>query len=234
MNDSSLARIAGVLFSPTRTFELIRERPTWLVALVLLVGVGVLGGYLAADKLDWEEIARQQIEQSGRQFSEDQIERQIDIVEGFGPKAMLFGPLIGAPLVYLLIALLIWVLLKMLGADFPYKASLATTLHGLMPTVVSGLLSIPVVLSREELNSEVTRSGSVLKSNLAAFAPEETGNAMLALLSSIDVFSFWSLALLTIGYGVVARVSRGKAAAAVVGLWAVYVLLKVGMAAIGG
>lgn len=234
MDDSSIARIVGALFSPVRTFEAIGQRPTWLLALVLLVGIGVLGGYLAADKLDWEGVARQQIEQSGRQLSEDQIERQIDLIESVGPKGMLVGPLVGAPVVYLLIALLFWVLLKLLGADFSFKASFATALHGLMPTAVSGLLSMPVVLSRDELSSEVTRTGGVLKSNLAAFAPEEAGGAILALLSSIDLFSIWSLTLLTIGYAVVARVSRGKAAAAVVGLWAVYVALKVGMAAITG
>ncbi len=234
MNDSSIARVVGVLFSPTRTFELIRERPTWLVALVILVLLGTAGGYLVGQKLDWEEVARGQLAQSSRQLSEDQIEQSIAITESFGPKMAVVGPLLGGPVIYLLVALLFWVLLKMLGGDFSYKASFATTVHGLMPSGVSALLSLPVIMSRGELDYEAVRSGGLLASNLGAFASEETGAAMLALLSSVDLFSIWSLILLSIGFAVVAKVSQTKAATAVVGLWVVYVLFKVGAAAVSG
>ena len=234
MNDSSFARVVAVLYSPQATFEAIRARPTWLVALVLLVVLGTLSGYLIGQRLDWEEVAREQLAQSSRQLSEDQIEQSIEFTEWFAPKMVVAGPLLGGPVIYLLVALVFWVLLKLLGGELSYKASFATTLHGLIPSAVSALLALPVILSREELSYEVIRAGSVLKSNLGTFAPEETGAAMLALLSSIDVFSIWSLFLLSVGYAVVAKVSRGKAAGAVVGLWALYVLFKVGAAAIQG
>lgn len=235
MNDSSLARLVGVLFSPGRTFELIRQRPTWLVALVVLVLLGTLSGYLISDRLDWEDVTREQLAQSSRQLSEEQIEQSIAFTESFAPKMVIVGPLLGGPVIYLLIALLYWVLLRLLGGELTYKASFATTLHGLVPSAgVAVLLGLPVILSRGELSYDVIRTGSVLASNLGSFAPEETSTSMLALLSSVDVFSIWSLILLSIGFAVVARVSRAKAASAIVGLWAVYVLFKIGAAAIQG
>ncbi len=234
MNDSSIARVVGVLFSPTRTFELIREKPKWLVALLILVLLGTAAGYMLGQKLDWENVAQEQLNQSSRQLSEEQREKAIEMTEMLGPKMVIAGPLVAGPAVYLLMGLIFWVLLKLLGGDFSFKTSFATTLHGLMPNGISALLTLPVVMSRSELDYEAVQSGSVLASNLGAFAPEDTGGAVLALLSSVDIFSIWSLALLSIGFAVTAKVSRGKAAAAVIGLWVVYVLFKVGAAAIQG
>ncbi len=75
--------------------------------------------------------------------------------------------------------------------------------------------------------------GALLWSNPAFLAGDEASLALLAFLSSLDVFSFWSLALLTIGFSVAGRVSKGQAATCVVGIWVLYVASKVGLAAIG-
>jgi hypothetical protein len=78
---------------------------------------------------------------------------------------------------------------------------------------------------------EELQSGQFLMSNLGFLASEETSKAVLALLTSVDVFSIWCIALLTFGYQIVARVSRGTALGTVLALWIVGVLIKVGMAA---
>lgn len=234
MSDSSIGRVAGVLFSPTRTFEAIRERPTWLVALVVLVLLGVAAGAMLGQKIDWEEVAREQLAQSGRQISEQDMERAISVTETLGSAMVYAGPLVFGPLAYLLMALLFWVMLKLLGGEFSYKTSFATTLHGLMPNAVSALLTMPVILSRNELDMDQVNTGTLLASNLGAFAPEETSNIMRTLLASVDVFSIWSVVLLTIGFSVVGSVSRGKAAATVIALWIVYILIKIGGAALQG
>lgn len=234
MNDSSLSRVVGVLFSPTRTFEAIRERPTWLVTLGVLVVLGMLLGHFVSQRLDVEEVVRASIADSGRQLSDDQVEQAIALQERVLPVVSVGGPAVFWPVGCLIVALLFWVLLKMLGGELPYKASLATAVHGLVPSGVSALLTLPVVLSRGDLSYEEVRSSGILASNAAAFAPEETAPALLALLSSLDVFTIWSVILLSIGYSVVAGVSRGKAAAVVIGLWIAFILFKVGAASVFG
>jgi len=104
--------------------------------------------------------------------------------------------------------------------------SLAVTLHGLVPGAVAALLSIPVVLGSETLEYEAVKSGSLLASNAAVFAPEDAGPVLTSVLGSLDVFSLWTMALLVIGYRLAAKVTRGTAIGAVVGLWLVYVLGK--------
>lgn len=232
MENSSFGRLAGVLLAPVKTFQSIAERPTWVVALVVLVALALTASVLMTGRMDMEELVRESVAQQGREVSEQQVEQAIEFQEKFGAVFAMLGPLFFFPVGCLLIALLVWVTLKLLGSDFPYKTSFAATVHGLVPTGVGGLLALPVILSRAEFSYDDVKTGSILASNLGALAPEDSSLALQTLLSSIDVFSIWCVVLLSIGYSVVARTSRAKAAAVVVALWVVWIVIKVGWAAI--
>jgi hypothetical protein len=54
--------------------------------------------------------------------------------------------------------------------------------------------------------------------------------AVKAALSFFDVIGLWQLALLVIGTAIVAKVSKGKAAAVVVGWWLLGLIGSVGIA----
>jgi FtsH-binding integral membrane protein len=56
--------------------------------------------------------------------------------------------------------------------------------------------------------------------------------ALHALLQSVDLFSIWTLILLVIGFSLAAKVSRKSAAAVVIVVWILFVLGKVGFAAL--
>ena len=77
---------------------------------------------------------------------------------------------------------------------------------------MASVLSLPAILGRAEFHFEDLQTGSVLPSNLGYLAPEEASPAVLALLSSVDVFSLWTLVLLAIGVATVGRLKRGTAA----------------------
>ncbi len=231
MEQSEFGRLPGVLVAPGRTFKAIAERPTWIVALVALVAVSLLATVVITPRLDMEKIVREQIAQSGRQVSADIVDRQIEFAQKF--RWVLAGiGLVAQPVVYLLVALVFWVLFRLLGSELDFKRSFSVVVHGYLPAVVSGLLSLPVILSQPTLDYERVRSGSFLYSNPGAFLGPGTSKALMSLLSSLDVFSLWSVVLLAIGYRVVGRVSRAAAIGGVVALWAVYVLGKVGLSAI--
>ena len=55
-----------------------------------------------------------------------------------------------------------------------------------------------------------------------------------ALLSSLDLFTIWVIVLLVIGFAYVARISKTKAAIAVVSLWFLIILFKLVPAALQG
>lgn len=223
--------IWGVLLSPERTFRALAARPAWLPALLLLVCTALALSVVVTPKLDMKQVIREAIEDSGQEVTAAQLERQVALADKF-KWAGTVSQVVLQPAVYLLMAGIFLVLLRLMGSEIDFRRSLSVSVHGMMPFVLASLLAIPVVLSRHELSLKEVQSSRFLYSNLAAFAPESTGKALTALLSSVDLFSIWAIVLLTIGFRVVGRVSKVAAWGVVIALWAVVVAGKVSLAAI--
>lgn len=230
MHDSSFGRLIGALVSPTRTFEAIARRPTWVVPLVVLMLLGIGASLLVFQHVDMAEVIARDTERQGQELTDEQIEKFAGVAEKFGIGCVVVAPPVG----YLLFALVLMVAFKVIGGEIGFPASFSVTLHAMMPWAVASILTIPVALGTETFSYEQVKSSTFIASSAAAFAPEGTGPTLLALLASLDLFSLWTLALLVIGFSVAAKVSKGKAAVTVIALWVVYVGFKVGMAALGG
>ena len=231
MNDSSLGRLLGALVSPGATFRSIAARPTWAVPFVLMVALSLVLGYLVLDRIDYEQLLHQQNEKSG-QMTAEQMDQQATRLHNMTPALAAAQSLLVSPALFLFIALLFWVGFRLVGSEMTYKASLSTSLHALLPSAVASLLTIPVILQRKSLTVAESRAGGFLASNLAALAPEGTGAALRALLGSMDLFNVWVVALLLIGYGAVAKVSRTATTAVVVTLAVAALALKILLAAL--
>ena len=73
---------------------------------------------------------------------------------------------------------------------------------------------------------------TVLKSNPAFLVDLEAQPVLFGLLSSLDVFVIWTLALMSIGYAHMSRFSKAKSATIVFGLWLSWILVKTGGSAL--
>ncbi|HEY2293300.1 MAG TPA: YIP1 family protein [Thermoanaerobaculia bacterium] len=234
LEDSGFGRLIGVLVSPGKTFRSIAERPTWGVALIILLITTTAVGVLAntrIDKNDLRQVVQERIEKSrGGQATPEQVEQGLAMAEKVNSVTRWLIPLF-AVVIYLVVAALFFGAFHFFGgSDIPYGTSFAVTLHSFIPGLIAGLLTLPVILSREHVNLKAAQSGNLLASNLGAFAPESLGTAAKSLLSSLDLFAIWSVVLLVIGYRIAAKVSTATAATVVVVLWALYVAFKVGLA----
>ena len=232
MEDSSFGRLFGVLFAPGKTFRSIAERPTWAVALLVILLVMGVVWYLAGERTDYREVMTQTLQQGGREVPPEQIERQIEVMEKAGPAINAVSRPLVTALLLLFSALVSWLIFKLLGSDFSYRSALAVTVHASMPYVVGLLLSIPVILSRESLGFDDLKTGTFLQSNLAFLAPPEAPTWQFAALASLDFFALWGLVLSIIGYRAVSRLSTQTVAITVVALWLVFVGIGVGLAAL--
>lgn len=231
MHESAFGRIFSILAAPEKTFRSIAERPTWAVPMILLVLLGTVVGWAVGQRVDFEQTIRQEMADRGEKMSEAQIEQTIEMMEKFGSVFSL-APAVLSPVVYLLIALVFMVALRLSGSEIRFDQTLSLTLYSMMPWVIHGLLSLPLILRLEEIDPKAMQQGGVLASNLAALAPEGSGQLLVTLLASIDLFSVWTLVLLTIGFRVVGKVSTTAAAAVSITLWLLYVAGKLGFAAI--
>lgn len=232
----SLKRIAEVLWAPTETFRRIGERPTWAVALVVLLALGGVLGYLAVQKIDpgdQRDLVRETLEERG--LRGDELERAVDqgmeVNQKIAPWTPIF-PVAFGTLAYLMVALLFWVAFRLAGGELGFPQSFSVVVHGFVPQGLGALIAVPVVLGQESLDPEAVQRGSFLASNLGSLAPEDASRVVVSLLSSLDLFALWTVILLVIGYSVVARVSKGVAGSAVVGAWLLWVALKVGFMAL--
>lgn len=229
LTDNGWGRVLGALVSPIRTFESIKMGPTWVAPLVVLFGLSLASTLIVWPKVDFEATVRTQLEKQGQEVDEETLANAVEMQRKIGlPCAV-----VAMPLGLLVFALVLMVAFNLLGGELDFKHSLSTTLYSMMPWAVAALLTIPVVLGQTSIDAEAMQSGGLLASHLGVLAPEGASPLLLALLSSFDLFSFWAIALFIVGYAIVAGVSRAAAAGTVFGLWVLWIVIKVGLAALG-
>jgi hypothetical protein len=230
--ESSFGRLIGVLVAPAKTFRSLAERPTWVVALLVVVLSPLLPGILAVPKIDWEAIAKANLEKMDVQVPQEQLDKQVELMEKVGPVTTYAAPVFFT-IGLLLFALVFWGAFTLAGGELGFKRSLTVVSHGMLPVVVSALLSVPVILRLDTIGPEVAQAGSYLQSNLAFLLPTDANPMLTALLSKIDVFSLWSLVLLVIGFRWCGKVSLKASLVTVLLLWMVWVGTNVGFAGLG-
>jgi hypothetical protein len=117
------------------------------------------------------------------------------------------------------------------GASLNFKSSLGIVSYAYMPGVLGGLLGILVLFLKDPSTIDLE---NLVASNFAALLTSDTSKWLIALAKSFDLFVFWILLLLAAGFSAAnpKKISMGKALGVVVGLWLVFVIVRVGLAAI--
>jgi hypothetical protein len=128
----------------------------------------------------------------------------------------IFG-LIIPPIIYLIVAGIgMFVGNVILGGETKYSTLFAVTCWSGIISVLSSLINIPVMASRQSMES-ATSLGSFL-------ATEENKTFLHHLLAQIDLFSIWWVALLGFGVAAAYKFSTKKAMTMVFVVWAIFAL----------
>jgi hypothetical protein len=229
---SPFGRIIGVFFSPKATFADIVRKPTWAVPFVLILLFGTVVCFAINQRTNWREFQRQQIEKNSSTASlpEDQKEQRIEMAAKYSPQfAYVFG--VGVPAVWMLIVTLVmWGAFNVLGgAGTNFRTSFAITAHAFLTWLVSSVVYVLILYLKPfgtvDLNNPIA-------ANVGAFLPDDAAKWLVSLGTSIDIFSFWTLALLAIGFAATnpRKLKGGKAFSIAFTVWAAYVVVKVGLA----
>jgi hypothetical protein len=183
---------------------------------------------LIVSKVDWHAVVSEQMAKSGRTFTEAQIEQAAERAQRMAPfwdVVVVVMPLI----VVLVVAAVYWGACNAFGWEVRYKQSLGVTAHAFLPHTLASLGLAAAVWNRTTVDMQKTRD--LVPTNLGYFA-READPVTHGLASSIDLFSFWTMALLVLGLAAAARTSRGRMTVLVVSLWALFVLGKAGASAL--
>ena len=227
---SAWERLAGVFFSPVETFEDIARRPDLLMPLAIIVIISIISTAMLVPKMDFESATRDAIQQSGQKMSEQDLDRAVRMGSGIGKTMAYFSPVFSI-IILAIIAGVLLLAFRLLGGDGNFKQAFSASAWSWMPYLVSGIITTIVLATRRTVDPQ--EIPTLIKSNLGFLSDPRENPVAFTLLSSLDVFSIWSLVLLILGFAALSRFSRGKAAAIVVTLWIVQLLVRAGFAALG-
>jgi hypothetical protein len=224
-----LATLLGVYLSPGESFVALLRRPPVVAAIVGIVALNLAFTAVWMANVEPREFMKAQIEEAGR-WDEIPAERREEVLDQQSrvlPFMAWGGAVLGGPiLVFLAGGLYLFIFRFFYASEVTFKQSL-----GIVAIVflAVGLVTSPVSLLTLALKGDWTLNPQmVLQANLgAAVEREAVPKALYALLESLDLFSFWLLTLLSIGYAVASRRSTGSAFWGVAAPWILYVLGKI-------
>jgi Yip1-like protein len=225
-------RVIGVFFSPGRTFEDIVRKPGWVLPVVLSTVLGILVSVAINQRINWRDFMNQQIEKSPRaaQLSSEQKQQQIEGGAKFAPiSTYVFGTL-GPVLAALIVGLVMWGAYSLLGGiSTNFGTAFSITAHAFLTGLVSSPLFILILYLKPYGTADLDNP---VAANVAAILPDESAKWLVALCKSIDIFLFWTLILLAIGFAAVnpKKLKGAKSFTIAFSVWAVYVVCRVGWA----
>jgi hypothetical protein len=229
---SPVGRIVGVFFAPKATFEDIVKKPGWVLPVVLLTLLSVGVSFAINQRINWREFISQQMEKNPQaaNMSAEQKEQRIEGGAKFSTPFTyaigLLGPIIGI----LVVALVMWGAYNLLGgANANFGTSFAITAHAFMTGLLSSVLFILVLYLKPPGTVDLENP---MATNLAAILPDDAAKWLVAWLKSIDIFTFWTLILLAIGFAATnpKKLKGTKAFTIAFSVWAAYVVCRVGWA----
>lgn len=231
---SPLGRIMGIFFSPKATFEDIVRKPSWVLPIVLTTILSVAVSFSINQRINWREFMSQQIEKSPRaaQMSAEQKQQQIEGGAKFTPPFTYAIGLCGPILAALIIGLVMWGAYSLFGGiSTNFSTAFSITANAFLTGLVSSPLFILILYLKPFGTADLDNP---VAANLAAVLPEDSAKWLVALGKSFDLFTFWTLILLAIGFAAVnpKKLKGAKSFTIAFSVWAVYVLCRVGWALI--
>ncbi len=226
--------LVGIFLDPARTFRKISQQPVWLIPCLGLVLISMGSSYLIVEGIGFENMVRRSIDQGpfsagmSREEKEEAIEQALD---SSAAKYMTFiGPVL-SPLVLLLAAGILTLVLMILGHSPGFARPFAVTVHAWWAYSVIvhtlGLCVLHLSQDRSMLDPQ-----NLLHSHLGVLVDQVESPVLFTLAASFDLVTFYNLFLLALGLSVICgrRAGFGTGLGAVIVLWALWGIVKMGFA----
>lgn len=233
-SSNPFARIVGVIFSPKATFQSIVRKPNWLVPVVLLciaecAVVGVYGQHVG-----WRSMLEKQLANNDQfqQLKPEAQQERINIALPWVSKIAYVEVVVGPFIAVFLFAGIFWLIFNMgAGAKIGYMVCAAITAYAFVPAIFGTLLGIIIIFLKDPSTIDLQH---LVASNAGAFLPSTAPKALTAALRAVDIFIFWEMFLLAVGFSAAAprKLSTAGAFGYIFGLWLFVVICTAGIVAV--
>lgn len=201
-----MKNLVKVLFSPTETFERLRNKGGWIAAFIALAILAVINIWLQMPLV--EKLQNAELEKAGAAVTE-QVVMITKLV------SYIVAPISVAIAMFITALLLLLVNLVVRGEAL-YMQLAKVALFASVPTAISSLLA--------GLMIRITDADSMedVQFSLGALVPDKQG-LLYELANIVNPFRIWLLVLLIIGTAVMARKPRANIALWIIIGWLVFV-----------
>jgi hypothetical protein len=155
---------------------------------------------------------------------EKAMRQQVTFVKAFSYGFFLFSLLWSAIVTAVLFATLKFAL----SSDIKFKTLFALVIFAGLPGILKAVLAVLSLVAG--VSSDSFTFQNPVATNPGYFVDAATSPVLHSFLTSLDVFTIWTLVLAAIGIPYISKVKRGSAFAVVFGWFAVVVLIGVGIA----
>jgi hypothetical protein len=228
-----LSVVANLFVAPTEAFAAILKRPSVWAPLLLVAALNLAFTAVWLQKVDAEAFMKAQLDQSPR-TRDMPAEQRAQIVEQQA-KAMPFlawsGPVFAGVFLLLVAGGLVFVYRFFYASEVTFKQGFAMTAFVF---VAGGIVTLPLILLVLHLKDDWTLNPQdVLQANPTLLVEKsDVPPFLFSLLGSLDLFSFWMIGLLALGFGLASRRTFGSAVVGVAVPWGIYVLGKATLSAL--
>lgn len=227
-------RLAYTFFAPSKAFTDLRRNASWWGPYLIIAITSILFVFVVDQKVGFPKVVDNMMQLRPKQAEKidrlppDQklqiMDRQVTFT-----KFLSYSIPIVALIVYAILAGVLFVTLKLVGADIQFKSLYALIVYSRLPQVFMALLAILSLLAGS--SSDGFNIENPVATNAGYFIGPEGSPVLRTLLTPFDVLSLWSLILTAIGLTCISKVKRGTAFAVVFGWFVIVVLVRVAFAA---
>ena len=231
-------RLIRIFYAPEKVFSELPEKRAWLLPMIATALVALATSQVVVNRIGLETIIRNQMESNPRTVERLGQAKIDEIAQRAASNTLVKGltyaaPLIGTVVLLLVVAGVMAAALALTGSSARYDKILAVCAYshfargfvaGIMATLT---LAFMYDYSGVDLSALARLNPTIFMDKAATARP------LYSLASSFDLLTFWCIFLIALGLSKAAPRLRFKKALVVVAApWAIYALLKMGLAAI--
>lgn len=225
LSSAALGRLARVFWEPARVFQEIASKPTLVLVLLAQLVLVLVVQMVLLPRVDMEATILESLEERGQQIPPEQLEEHVRRAAKLQKMGIFIAPA-GALAVLALLSGLYFLSLRLLGADCEFSPVFSAIAHASWPPALVQSVLLCALAARHASFSagEIPR---LLRSNLAAFLPDDASPFLRGIGSVLDVFNLWYWILLVLALVHVGGVRKGQAGGIVAVWWGLWTAVQV-------
>lgn len=229
IDSNPIMGIFEVFYQPGKLFaSLENRRGAWVAPLILSVLLMVVTTAAAVRFIGMDSIVRQQLQNT--RLSPEQMQNALNRANSPAQLYITYGGTAVAGIVSILLIAGLLTLFATVGSKQPrFGTNFSMVALAFFPyrLVVCVMAVLVLVASPDPTTLDVS---NLVATNVGAFMDKETmSRGLYTLLSALDLLTFGEIALMGYGFAKVNRTSVSFGVFAVISLWIVYVLIRMGL-----